>query len=700
MKHPKSAPAFNKPAFRRLKVMLLSSVLLTSTGTPGLAQVGGQTAPRTTPGENPATPTPDQTVTCELLIVGGGLAGVGAAHEALLAGHTVCMTEITDWVGGQVTSQGTSALDEAKQQRQGLFFPKGYNEFRRRIQENYDRLNPGDCWVSPSCFIPKDAQRILWEQLQDAAEQGDGTLKWFPSTVVKDLEMTTDGKQIAGAIAIQHRPAPNTPPLNTEPLSQILEDAYRYEDSPRLSKTVLRFVPQPQKQRGPADWYVIEATETGEIIALADVPYRLGLDPRTHRDPSSASAQGDPYCTQGFTYTFAMEQTTSPQPQQKPDFYARYEPYYGFDPNPNIANFDAVFTYRRIWSGTPRSPQKVPRFGVSMPKSGDISMQNWVWGNDYRPGTAQDNLIYSREQLQQRGELLPGGWHGGLRRETLQAGEEIALGFYYWLVQGTTNSQPAGDKRLHPNHRLLAGLDSPMGTVHGLSKYPYIRESRRIVGRPSYGDPAGFSVTEIDISRADYRSSEYRNLLSPDMYRHLWVALAGLETVSTIINRTPPEQITRRTRSTIYPDSVGIAQYAIDFHPCMTLSPPEAPGNTERALTRLGHGQTYPGQIPLRALIPQKIDNLLVAGKSIATSHIAAAAYRVHSFEWSAGAGAATTAAFALSEKVLPYQLVDNLPREEPLLDQLRDRLEKNGNPTEFPNTSIFNLNWRDWTAW
>ncbi|NQZ60597.1 FAD-dependent oxidoreductase, partial [Crocosphaera sp.] len=54
-----------------------------------------------------ATPprNPDKTVECELLIVGGGLAGTGAAYEGLLAGKTVCMTEITDWVGGQLSSQ-------------------------------------------------------------------------------------------------------------------------------------------------------------------------------------------------------------------------------------------------------------------------------------------------------------------------------------------------------------------------------------------------------------------------------------------------------------------------------------------------------------------------------------------------------------------------------------------------------------------
>ncbi len=454
------------------------------------------------------------------------------------------------------------------------------------------------------------------------------------------------------------------------------------------------------RRRAPGPWIVIDATETGELVALADVPYRLGLDPRSPRDPSSASEAGDPFCTQGFTYTFAFEQTADPQPQTMPPFYPRYAPYYGFDANPAIANFNAVFTYRRIWSAQPRSSRRVPAVGGSLPKPGDISMQNWVWGNDYRPGTAQDNLIYTREQLQQRGELTPGGWQGGLRPETLRHGEELALGFYYWLVAGTTNSQPAGQKVPHPNHRLLQGLDSPMGTGHGLSKYPYIREARRIIGRPSYGYAQGFTIDEVDISKADYRQAIYRANLSPDAYRQLWLGLAGLQTAAAIIHDTPPEQIVRRMRSRIYPDSVGIAQYAIDFHPCMADSPPERPGNTERPGTRLGHGQAYPAQIPLRALIPQRIDNLLVAGKSIATSHMTAAAYRVHAFEWSVGIAAGTTASFALTEGVLPYQLVADLPRPIPLLEKLRRQLEQSGNPTAFPNTTILNEQWQEWRVW
>jgi hypothetical protein len=287
---------------------------------------------------------------------------------------------------------------------------------------------------------------------------------------------------------------------------------------------------------------------------------------------------------------------------------------------------------------------------------------------------------------------------GGLRTETLRKGEENALGYFYWLVAGTTDSQLGpGVKQAHPNNRYVSGLDSPMGTAHGLSKYPYMREGRRIIGRPTLAYPQGFSIWEIDISRRNYKDDYYRQTLSPDTYRRLQASLAGLEVASVLSGTKPPEQVMRRTRSTIYPDAVGIGHYAIDFHPCMTQSPPEAPGNTEREGERRGAGQAYPFQIPLRALIPQKINNMLVAGKSIATSHIAAAAYRVHSFEWSAGAAAGTTAAFALENGVAPYQLVDDLPRAEPQLEALKRRLDKNSNPTTFPDTSIFNQNWEDW---
>lgn len=636
-----------------------------------------------------AAPPADKTVRCDLVVAGGGLSGAATAYEALLAGKTVCLTEITDWLGGQISAQGTSALDERPTQRRLLYYPRGYLELRNRIKQYYGELNPGDCWVSESCFIPADAHKILKKQLLEAEKEGNGTLKWFPSTVIKELETNGEGNVIETVTAIRHQPTDSAPPLNTDPLSETIQDWYHYRDSQQFNKTIIRFVPSQNYQ----NWYVIDATETGELVGLADVPYRLGIDPRSYREPSSASKTRDPYCTQGFTYTFAMEATKTPQNHEKPPFYEQYQPYYSYELD-RLASFDLVFTYRRILS--PKTGDKETFGGITFtePTPGDISMQNWTWGNDYRPGTAKDNLIYTREQLLEQGQLSPGGWEGGLRVETLAKGEENALGFFYWLVEGTTDSQLEDEvKTPNPKNRFLAGLDSPMGTVHGLSKYPYIREGRRIIGRPGYGYPNGFTVWEVDISRQDYSDPYYKQVLSPEQYQNLQQEIAGRDTLAAIQGKDTKN----RSRARIYPDSVGIAHYAIDFHPCMSEHPPEKPGNTEREGARRGAGQAYPFQIPLRALIPQEIDNFLVAGKSIATSHIAAAAYRVHSFEWSVGAAAGTTVAFALENNIFPYQLVDEQLIKEDQLQQLRQRLRNNGNPTAFPGTSIFNNDWEDW---
>lgn len=611
---------------------------------------------------------PVQKVQCDILVVGGGVAGVAAAYEALKAGRTVCQTGITDWLGGQVSSQGTSALDEELAQPNQLVFPQGYLELRQRIDKHYGTLNPGRCWVSEVCFLPRDGHQIVLTMLQEAAKVGGGTLRWFPNTVIKKLQIVQlDGNKseqvIQAARGIGHVAAPGAPPLNTYPLSQTLEDSYSEQNSALFHKKIVQFLPPASGQ-----WYIIEATETGEILALADVPYRIGIDPRSYRNPSASSPVGDRYCTQGYTYSFAIEATATPQLYTVPVFYEQYAPYYSYG-TIRYASLPLVFTYRRIWSANPYAK-------TSAVTPGDISLQDWTWGNDYRPGTDRDNLVYIQQQLSETGQLTPGGWKGGLRVASLKQAEQLAQGYFYWLVAGTSDSQ-LGPGVKHPDSRLsyLQGLNSPMGTVHGLSKYPYIREGRRMVGRSSVDYPQGFSIDEIDISRQDYAQPFYRQALPVAMYQDLQQALVRLG-----------ETGMRRTQSTVYPDSVGIGHYPIDIHACMALSPPERPGNYERPGENQARAGTYPFQIPLRAIIPQKIDNLLVTGKNIATSHISAAAYRTQSIEWSAGAAAGTTAAFALEKNIWPYQLVETLPLNNDNLRALQQRLRAHGNPIFFPD--------------
>ncbi|WP_309224561.1 FAD-dependent oxidoreductase [Halomicronema sp. CCY15110] len=411
----------------------------------------------------------------------------------------------------------------------------------------------------------------------------------------------------------------------------------------------------------------------------------------------------DPYCTQGFTYTFAMQRTAEPQSYDLPEFYETYEPFYSWDEGRDYLEtaedwFNFVFTYRRIWHAGADS-DRVGIYGEPWMSAGDISMQNWGRGNDYSPGHANDNFILTRDQLITAGQLEPDGWMGGLRTDALRKGEEIAIGYFYWLAVGDSNAvRDDSLKEPDPYQVYLQGLDSPMGTEHGLSKYPYIREGRRILGRPALGYASGFQVNEVDISWQDYSEDPYyQETLDPETYRRLRQELARQDATAAIVEDKPASEISQRTRARIFPDSVGIAQYAIDFHPCMLETPVEKPGNVERPGVRQAHSPAYPGQIPLRSLIPQEIDNLVVAGKSIAASYIVTASYRVHSFEWAVGTGAAHTLDFALRNGVMPYELVDNLPSREPLLEQLQAEIAASGNPVSFPNTSIFNTDWDDW---
>ena len=57
-------------------------------------------------------PSKPREIRCDVLIAGAGAGGFAAALRASDRGHTVCLTEETDWIGGQITAGGVSALDE------------------------------------------------------------------------------------------------------------------------------------------------------------------------------------------------------------------------------------------------------------------------------------------------------------------------------------------------------------------------------------------------------------------------------------------------------------------------------------------------------------------------------------------------------------------------------------------------------------
>lgn len=132
------------------------------------------------------------------------------------------------------------------------------------------------------------------------------------------------------------------------------------------------------------------------------------------------------------------------------------------------------------------------------------------------------------------------------------------------------------------------------GTEDGLAMDIYVRESRRI--------RALFTITEGHIGR---------------------------------------EMRGEGTGSAVFEDAVGIGYYRIDLHP----------STAGRSYLDI---DCYPFQIPLGALIPRDVDNVLAANKNIGTTHITNGAYRLHPVEWSIGEAVGALSAFCAEQATTP----------------------------------------------
>jgi len=66
---------------------------------------------------------------------------------------------------------------------------------------------------------------------------------------------------------------------------------------------------------------------------------------------------------------------------------------------------------------------------------------------------------------------------------------------------------------------------------------------------------------------------------------------------------------------------------------------------------------TWPAQIPLGALIPVRVENLLPACKNVGVTHITNGCYRLHPIEWNIGEAAGALAAYCLEKGLSPRQV-------------------------------------------
>jgi hypothetical protein len=178
------------------------------------------------------------------------------------------------------------------------------------------------------------------------------------------------------------------------------------------------------------------------------------------------------------------------------------------------------------------------------------------------------------------------------------ASKQLSLSFLHWLQ---TECPRSDGKAGWPELRLCP---EQTGTADGLAMAPYIRESRRIL--PVY------RVLQQHVSR-DLRVKEMGEA---------------------------------KARAEEYKDSVGIGLYLyIDIH------------KTCEGYSNGGGGKVFPFQIPLGALIPQRVENLLAACKNLGVTHLTNGCYRLHPTEWNIGESAGVLAAMCVEKKLKPRQV-------------------------------------------
>jgi hypothetical protein len=397
----------------------------------------------------------------DVVIAGGSTAAFAAALASAESGARTALLEPTDWVGGQLTASGVPAVDEAwhKVTDPGgeVLNVSAIARDRANMPPSFRAMldatgNPGRGWVSNYCFLPRD---FLDRQLLPRERSLADRLVVYRETVIKRVDAEPATGRIRSLTAIRRTPKPGVSFQGYDRLpSQDLPDWYSPEPSDRFAKEILTFEAS----------VFVEATEWGELLALADASYLQGVE-----IPDGA-LDGNDRCGQAIVYSFV--QRLHAEPVEEPQ---RAEPLdnLGFGPYRGRADaWEKIWTYRRLKGLGPG------------PTPGDLSLQNWGYaessqqgGNDYPFGYL---FLSKADTAAQRAD-----WRGGIDLAVLAAAEQRAFAWHDWF-------------RDHPQGEIQPGQVTleigALGTGHGLAKLPYIRDTRRSIGLDD------FLLTYEDIS--------------------------------------------------------------------------------------------------------------------------------------------------------------------------------------------------------
>ncbi|MER6950967.1 FAD-dependent oxidoreductase [Nonomuraea sp. NPDC000554] len=527
-------------------------------------------------------------ISADAVVVGGGLGGVAAALALLRAGRTVVLCEEYDWLGGQLTSQAVPPDEHSWVERFGV--TASYRALRDGIRRYYRdhypltevararrELNPGGGHVSRLCHEPRVAVAVIDAML--APYRGSGRLRVLQPYRATGAEV--DGDRVT-AVRVAHR-----------------------DGGGEVTVTAP---------------YVLDATETGELLPLTGTEYVTGFESQAETGEPSAPTEAQPLNMQAVSVCFALDHVDGDHTIDRPDsydFWRGYQPpFWG----------DRLLSWR---CPSPRTLEIVERSFTPNPGDDPLLVEA-----DQRVNPGDANL-WTFRRIAARDTFVPGAYASDITlvnwpmidylegpvidvpdaAEHLAAARELSRSVLYWLqTEAPRHDGGTG----YPGLRLRGDVT---GSVDGLAQAPYVRESRRI--------RALTTVTEQDLS----------------------VAVRGDKGA---VN---------------YPDPVGVGMYRIDLHPSTG-------------------GDNYidvacsPFEIPLGALIPQRMANLLPACKNLGTTHITNGAYRLHPVEWNVGEAAGALAAFCLDHATSPQAVRES----EALLAAYQLRLTGDGVELRWPD--------------
>jgi len=369
--------------------------------------------------------------------------------------------------------------------------------------------------------------------------------------------------------------------------------------------------------------YFLDATEQGDLLPLTKTEYVTGFESRRQTGELHAPDQAQPANIQSFTVCFAMDYLPGEDHTiEKPEEYSFWRDY--------------VPALRPPWPGKLLSwsmshPITLKVRPVSFdptaaePTPGVLNL--WIYRRianrrNFQPGAyASDITLVNWPQNDY--------WLGNLHEvspeeaaRNLKRAKQLSLSLLYWMQ--TEAPRPDGGQ----GWRGLRLRNDIVGTEDGLAKYPYIRESRRI--------QAEFTVLEQHV---------------------------GTEARSQLTGKKP-EELTAEP----FPDSVGVGSYRIDLHP-------SSGGDNYIDVSSL------PFQIPLGALIPKRVENLLPAAKNLGVTHITNGCYRLHPVEWNIGEAAGMAAAQALASGHPPRKIRN----DKKLLAEFQAKLQSQGIEIAWP---------------